>query len=629
MKHNFLNLTTVALLLACVLTVGSISVFADTNAVPQRSDIDDNDKWNLEDIYPTTDAWDNDFARIEESLGSFDKYQGHLGDSPDMLLDCLQLSDSLDIIMGKLYVYANLKLDEDQRVSESQETSGRIGALNSRLGQAQSFIGPEILSIEGDKLHTWLNEKPELDTYRFYLEDIIRSKEHILSEKEEAILSAAGQVTRSASNIFGMTSNADVKWGTVTDEDGNEVELTRGRYGVMLESPNRRLRREASEVYLDAWKKYENTMAATLEASIKNDWFYTKTRKYNTCLERSLDGNNIPTSVFFELIEAVNSNLAPLHKWTGLRKRILGVDTLYPYDLSAPLLDRESKKFTYEEAKATILEGLKPMGKEYLNNLETGFNSGWIDVYETEGKESGAYNWGSYATHPYVLMNFNGTRSHIFTLAHEMGHAMHSFYTNRTEPSVYSGHSLFTAEVASTANEAILMKYLLEKADNREDKIELLIQYIEQIIGTFYTQVMFSEFELAVHDRIERGEALSAEFMRGVYRDIYEKYWGPELVIPEDGDMGCLRIGHFYRQYYVYQYATCYAAAQNLSQRILDGEPGVHEKYIKFLSTGTSKYPVDILKDAGVDMTTPEPVNSVIDILAELVDEVERLLDEG
>jgi oligoendopeptidase F len=457
----------------------------------------------------------------------------------------------------------------------------------------------------------------------------MRKKEHILSDKEEALLALVGPVASAPSRIFTMLNDADISYGSIIDEEGNELQLTKQRYYKVMESTDRRVRRDANKAYNEAYLNYLNTLAATLTTSIKRDYFFMKARGYNSCLEMSLDRYHIPVSVFHNLIDAVNANLAPLHKLTALRKRTLGYDTLYTYDLSVPLVPKVKEEYPYEESRAMVLNGLKPLGEKYLHQFENGLNSGWVDVYETEGKGSGAYQWGTYSTHPYVLLNHGGTLEDVFTIAHEMGHAMHAEYTNRREPYIYSNHSLFVAEVASTCNEAVLMKHLLENAKDKKEKMALLNYYIRQITGTFFTQVMFSEFELAIHERIESGQALSADYLRKTYREIYQKYWGPELVIGKDRDLGCLRISHFYRQYYVYQYATCYAAAQMLSQKLLEDKEGFWNTYEQFLSTGSSKYPVDILKDAGVDMTTPEPIDRTIKLFGELVDEMERLLDEN
>lgn len=604
------------------------AAMAESSKIPQRSDIDDAYKWNVEDIYADTAAWEKDYAFIESSINVFDKYKGHLADSPEMLLECLTLSDSLDLIINNLYVYAYLKLDEDNRQSQYQELGGRISGLSAKFSAGKSFIEPELLTIPGDKLQSYLKSTPGLELYRFYFENLQRQKEHILSDKEEALLAAAGPMASTAKNVFNMIESADLKLGTVIDDDGNPIELTWGRYSRIMEESSREVRKAANDTVQAQYLKYINALAATLGGSIKKDLFFAKARGYKDCLEFSLAGGNIPTEVYYSLIKAVNANLEPLHKLTRLRKKILKVDTLYTYDMSVPLGPKSSKEYSYEEAQKMLFEGLKPLGKKYLKDFKKGFKGGWIDVYETEGKGTGAYNWGTYSSHPYILTNFTGRLDDVFTLAHEMGHAMNSYYTNRNEPYTYSGHALFTAEVASTCNEAVLMKYMLKNAKSKEEKIVLLNHYIDQIKGTFFVQVMFAEFELAIHNRIESGGAVSVDYFRKTYREIFQKYYGPDLVIGEYNDMSGMKISHFYRQYYVYQYATCYAAAQMLSQRILDGEKGILDTYYKFLETGQSAYPVDILKAAGVDLTKSDAVDRTLALFSELVDELERLLDE-
>ena len=625
-KQHLKSSTVLSILVVCTF---ALTLTADTGSIPQRSEIEDKYKWKVEDIFQDNEAWETSFISLKTGISSFEQYQGHLGDTPEMLLNCLRLRDSLELIGDNLYVYAYLKLDEDNRVSQYQEMGDRISGLYSELSTATAFIEPELLSMDDEKLEAFMRDNPGLNLYRFYLEDLMRRKAHVLSDKEEALLALVGPVASAPSRIFTMIDDADISYGSIIDEESNELQLTKQRYYKIMESTDRRVRRDANKAYNEAYLNYINTLAATLAASVKRDYFYMKARGYNSCLEMSLNRYNIPVSVFYNLIDAVNANLAPLHKWTALRKRILGYDTLYTYDLSVPLAPKLKEEYSYEEAKKMVLNGLKPLGTEYMGEFEKGLNSGWVDVYETEGKGSGAYQWGTYNSHPYVLLNHSGMLEDIFTIAHEMGHALHAEYTNRNEPYIYSNHSLFVAEVASTCNEAVLMKYLLKNATSKKEKMALLNYYIKQIIGTFYTQVMFSEFELAIHERIESGQALSADYLRQTYRGIYQKYWGPELVIGEINDLGGMRISHFYRQYYVYQYATCYAAAQMLSQKILDEGEGFLDKYKQFLSTGSSKYPVDILKDAGVDMTTPEPINRTLTLFSELVDEMERLLDDS
>ncbi len=499
----------------CLLSLLAVSaVLADSGKIPQRSDIENQYKWKVEDIYADTIAWQKDFDVIKNNLDRFAAYKGHLGDSPSVLLECMTLSDSLELIIDNLYVYAFLKLDEDNRQSEYQELGGRVRALADEFSTAVSFMAPELLTIPGDKLQSFLKSTPELDLYRFNLEDLQRQKEHILSDKEEAILAAAGAITSTARNVFNMIDNADLKLGTIIDDDGNPLELTWGRYSRIMEESSREVRKAANDTVQIQYLKYINALAATMGGSVKKDVFLAKTRGYKDCLEYSLADNNIPTDVYYALIDAVNANIGTLHKLTRLRKKILNVDTLYTYDMSVPLGPKSTKEYSYEEAQKMLLEGLAPLGEKYVGDFKQGFTSGWVDVYETEGKGTGAYNWGTYSSHPYILMNYNNRLDDVFTLAHEMGHAMNSYYTNRNEAYPYSGHSLFTAEVASTCNEAVLMKYMMKNATTKEEKIILLNQYINQIRGTFFTQVMFAEFELAIHNHVENGGAVSVAYFK-------------------------------------------------------------------------------------------------------------------
>jgi len=617
-------LTFTAILIAAAIGTAA----AEVEKAPTRDQIDDQYKWDLTDFYPSDSAWEEAFISTEALYSKMEEYKGKLGNSAETLAECLVMNDSLGSLTHRLYVYANLKLDEDNRVSKYQEMSTRVRMLYSRLDQMTSYIEPEILKIPDETLKSYIKNNDRLAVYDFYLTDLLRRKAHILSEKEEEILALAGPIASGPGSIFRMMDDADITFGMVKDEDGNEIELTRGRYGKLLESKNRDVRREASRVYNEAYLPYVNTLGATLASSVNKDVFYTKVRGYNSCLENSLYGDNIPLSVFYNLIKAANENLEPLHKYASIRKKALGLDTLFSFDMYVPLVEDVKLDYEYEDAKKLCLEALQPLGDEYLENFKMGLNSRWIDVYETQGKGSGGYSWGTYSVHPIILLNYTGTLDNVFTLAHEMGHALHSYYTNKNEPVTYSGHSLFCAEVASTCNEALMIKYMYDRAKTREEKLYMLNYYINQIIGTFYTQIFFSEFELKIHEIVENGGALTSESMREIYREIYQKYYGPDYFIPEGRDLGCLRIGHFYRMYYVYQYATSYAASQMLSKRIMAGDPEAQKAYIEFIKTGTSAYPIDILKKAGIDMTTTEPFENTIQIFSDLVDEFERVLFE-
>jgi len=617
-----------SIILLFVMILGGSIMAQDKSTIPQRSDIPDKYKWRVEDIYETIDDWNADYDRIEAGLGEYEKFKGHLADSPEMLYQCLRLDDSLNVIIGNLYVYAYLKWDEDQRVSTYQELSGRASGINSRMSQAEAFIQPEILAMDDEKIMSFIEQYEGLKIYEFYLKDMIRQKTHILSQEGERIMAAAAGFTRTPIDIFQIIDNVDHKLGKVVDSAGDTIALTWGRYSRIMKGTDRELRRVANDTVQESWKRYINTLSKVLYASVVKDLFITEARNYNSTLSRGLDGNNIPEDVFYNLIQTITANLEPLHKWYDIKKRVLGYDTMYAYDMSVPVAPDYEKQFEFEEAEKLVLAGMKPLGKQYVKDLEMGMNGGWIDAFEYEGKSSGGYNWGTYTSHPYIMMNFDKNLRDVFTLAHELGHAIHGLYTNRNEPYIYHGHSLFNAEIASTTNEALLQRYMLDNAKNRMEKISLLNNYIEQIEGTVFVQVMFSEFEQIIHDQVQNGGAFSVDWLRQEYRKLQDKYYGPAVTIGPDNDMSGMKIYHFYRTFYVYQYATGYCAAEALAHKILAQEEGALENYKEFLSTGTSDYPVEILKKAGVDMTKPEAVEATMKLFAELVNEIEKLLHE-
>jgi len=626
-KSHARILFTVGMALILILAFSATS-FAQVEEAPTRDQIENKYKWDLTDFYQSDEDWELAFDSFEKRIPEMEAYRGRLAEGPEVLAECLMKSDTLSMTAHRLYVYASLKLDEDNSVGKYQEMRMRIYGLYSKLSQAQSFINPEILKIDEAKLDEFMKNDMLAD-YRFMIKDLLRQKEHIMSEEVENVLSLASTVTSGPSDIFRMLDDADIEFPTVKDEEGNEIQLTRGRYSQLLRSEDRSVRRAASAAYNDTYLKYENGLGACLAASVNSDVFITRARNYNSCLERALTSDSIPVSVFHNLIQTASENLAPLHKYVALRKKYLGLDTLFGFDMYVPLVKNVDMDIPFDKAEQMVLDAMSVLGKDYVDNLKLAFNSRWIDVYETQNKGSGGYTWGTYTVHPVVLLNYADQLDDVFTLGHELGHAMHGYYSNKNEPYATAGHSLFTAEVASTCNETILIHRLLDQAKTREEKLYLLNHYIEMIMGTFYTQIFFSEFEYKIHQTVEEGGALSAENMRQMYREVYQKYFGPDYFIPENRDLGCLRIGHFYRQYYVYQYATSFAASQMLAARILDGDKQATKDYIEFIKTGSSAYPIDILKKAGVDMTTPEPVQNVISIFSSLVDQFETLLMEG
>jgi oligoendopeptidase F len=619
-RLRFMRTVIFGVILMCTLA------YSQTGDIPQRSDIEAKYQWKLEDIYPDTIAWQADFDYVSNRLPQLAEFKGKLSESSQKLAQCLALNDTLSMKVSAMYVYAFMKYHEDTRVSFYQELQQRISGLDAQLEATTSYIDPEILSIPDATLKSFLAQNAGLKPYEFKISDLIRSKAHILSAGEEEILAMAGPVTQGPENIYDMTYLADVQFPTIVDDKGDSVKITRGRYSRMLESPDRDFRRRASKAYSEAYEPYFNTFGATLASSVNCDWFYAQARNYNTCLEYRLDDNNIPVIVYDNLVNAVNANLEPLHKWVSLRKKAMGLDEIHGYDLSVPLVPEENKDVPYDEALSTILKGLKPLGDKYIKDIKNGFDSGWIDVYETEGKYSGGYCWGTYVTHPFILLNYNNSIEEMFTVAHEMGHAMHRNYSYKNQPYPTAFYTIFVAEVASTVNEALLINYLIDHAKTDDEKLYLLTYYIEQILNTFYTQVMFSDFEKAIHEVVEQGGALSAESMKEIYQQQHKRYWGPELVEDEWGGWGGLRVSHFYRSYYVYQYSTSYAAAQAISQKILAGDKKTRDKFLEFLTWGGNDYPVEQIKKIGVDMTKPDAINATIDLFGRLVDQAEKLL---
>jgi oligoendopeptidase F len=593
--------------------------------VRKRDQIEDRHKWRLNDIYLSDEAWQEDFANLQEQIPKLAEFQGKLGDSGPALFGCLDERDQIAILYYKLQLYAYLSLDEDNRASRYQAMTDKVAALGTRLSEAGSFITPEIMAISDERLAEMKAECADLCRYDHHLHDLRRLRDHILPAEQERLLALAGNVTRGASQVFRMIDDADLKFGEVTNEKGEKVTLTKQRYYDLLESYDREVRRETMETFNNTYLGFINALGATLSASIYNDLFHQQARNYDSCLGAALAANNIPEASYRNLTESVKENLDSLHRYVSLRRRLLGVDELYPYDLYVPLVPNAKIKVTYDEAQAQIFKALAPLGDDYLKNLQHAFASGWIDVYETEGKGSGAYSWGTYAVHPYILMNFNDTLDNMFTLAHELGHGLHSHYSQQEQPYIYSGHAIFTAEVASTTNEALMMHYLLQKTSDPKHKAYLLNYYIQSIVGTFFTQTMYSEFEDQIHQQVEAGKPQTSASFRETFRKIYQDFWGPELNLLENSDIGCLRIPHFYRSFYVYQYATSFAASALIAEKILAGDAKARDGYLNFLKAGESKYPIELLQDAGVDLTSPEPIRATIALFDRLVAELDQM----
>lgn len=586
----------------------------------QRSEIAQQDKWRIEDIYATDEAWEADYNECIRRAKEKCVYQGRLAESAQILYQALKESDEADLLVEHVYVYAFMKYYEDTANAVYQEMSGRAQAAVTKLSEKYAFLTPEILAIDQKKMQEYLNSDT-LALYRHALEDILEKKEHALSETEERLLAMAGQVTASPNEIFSKFNNADVKFGTILDEDGNEVELTNGRYSVFMESNDRSVRENAFKALYRQYGNYKNTLAATYYANVKQACFYAKARKYDSTLQMYLSGSFIPEKVYHNLIETVHKNLDKMHTYVSLRKQVLGVDELHFYDIYAPMVSDITMKIPYEEAKDIALKALAPLGEEYLSKVKEGFESGWVDVYENTGKRTGAFSWGTYGVHPYVFLNYTDTLNDVFTLVHEMGHAMHTYYSNANQPYPYAGYRIFVAEVASTCNEALLMQYLLKNCTDASEKKYLMNHYFEQFKGTLFRQTMFAEFEMITHKMAEDGEVLSTQALCDVYRKLNEEYFGEDMVIDDEIALEWSRIPHFYTPFYVYQYATGYSAAIAIASKIFKGDEKTLKGYKQFLSGGCSMHPIDLLKLCGIDMESPQVIQEALDVFGKLLEE--------
>lgn len=595
--------------------------------IPKRSEVPEQFKWALEDIYATDENWAEDLQKLKAMPERIAAFKGRLSESGDTLYDFMQLSDEISVLCDSLGNYAQRRSDEDTANAKYQGFLGQLMNAYVAVNSAGSFETPEIISIEEDKLQKFYEDKPELKLYKRALDKLRRKKAHILSEAEEKILALTGEMGQSPENIYSMFSDADLRFPDAVDKDGKVHQVTHGSYIPLVQSEDRVLRKSAFESMYSTFDKFRNTCAATLSAQIKAVNFYAKARRYDSSLEAALDGTEVPVSVYKNLIEAVHDNMHYMYDYVALRKKLLGVDELHFYDLYTPVVPDADMKITFEEAKETVLKALAPMGEDYLAILKEGFENRWIDVYENEGKTSGAYSAGA-RVHPYVLLNHKDTLNCMFTLAHEMGHAIHSYLSNKNQPVVYSDYVIFVAEVASTCNEALLMQYLLKNTEDKKQKAYLINYFLEQFRTTLYRQTMFAEFELKINEMVAAGESLTAEGLNELYGELNKLYFGDGIVLDDEIKLEWARIPHFYYDYYVYQYATGYSAAIALSQRILKyGEPAVKD-YIGFLKGGCSTDPISLLKGAGVDMATTQPINEALAMFGELVKEMEEAMAE-
>ncbi len=598
---------------------------ANIESMKTRNEIDDKYKWNMKDVYADEDLWSKDIEKAKELFRRLKEFRGIICRDADSFAECMKLMSEIELLTEKVYFYANQKYHEDLGCSRYQNMAGESTELLTRFYTASSFVEPELLAADEALIRNYL-KREDLQKFTQYLNNLFRQKEHILSDEAEEILAAAQKISQSPSDIFQVLNNADLKFPEIKDENGEMVRITHSRFGIFLESRDRSVREAAFKQMYAVYGQFRNTIAAIFLASVKKDNFFAEMRKYDSSRQMYLEDGNIPEQVYDNLIETVQEHLPLLHRYVELRKRVLGLEEVHLYDLYVPLVKEVDFNVPFEKAKEMVLEGLKPMGEEYGALLKKGFGEGWLDVYENEGKRSGAYSWSVYGVHPYVLLNYQPNLNNVFTIAHEMGHALHSYYSNENQTYTNSGYKIFVAEVASTCNESLLIHHLLGHTDSKEEKAYLLNHFLEQFRTTLFRQTMFAEFEKITHEMVDSGKTLNQEMLCEIYFELNRKYFGDKIVIDKEIEMEWARIPHFYTAFYVYQYATGFSAAIALSKRILElGEPAV-EDYKKFLKGGCSDYPIELLKTAGVDMGSREPVKAAMKVFEELLEELEKLV---
>ncbi len=591
----------------------------------RREDVRVEDTWEMGDLYGSDEAWEQDFGRLERGIGELREFEGRLGEGPKVLLEMQRKSDALNELAERVYVYANQKLHEDTDNGRYQNLANRAQGLLVRLSEAEAYVEPEILGLPEGTIERFLGENEELLVYRQYFENMIRQREHVLNREGEELLAGVREIAEGPKDIFSMFNNADLKFPVIKGADGEPTEVTHGRFLTFLQIRDRSIRREAFQALYREYGKFRNTLAALYRANVKQETFYARIRKYGSDLEAALDESHIPVAVYDNLIQAVHAYLPQMHRYVRLRKRLLKVEELHMYDLYVPMVPDAEERIPFEQAKEMVLEGLQPLGEEYGELLKEGFRNRWIDVYENQGKRSGAYSWGAYGVHPYVLLNYQENLNNVFTLAHEMGHALHSWYSDQNQPYIYAGYKIFVAEVASTCNEALLIRHLIEKTEEPGKKAYLINYFLEQFRTTLFRQTMFAEFEKVTHELQEKGETLTADRLCDIYYGLNQEYFGNDMTIDREIELEWARIPHFYTPFYVYQYATGFSAAIALSKKIFEEGESAVEAYKSFLKGGSSKYPLDLLRMAGVDMRQKKPVEDALDIFRKYLDEMERL----
>ena len=601
---------------------------SNSSAVPLRSEIDDKYKWDLTKVYPSDQAWEEDLKKVKELSPKFADYKGKLLSSSETLLNAIELSEEINQLFGRLFHYSANSLNTDLKNEKYQAMYQRVRNAAIKSGEYSSYYAPEMLEKDYSVVESFMDSEPKLAVYEKSFKDLYLDKPHTLSENEERILTMTGKMSGVPSEAYEIMKSTDYKWGTFEDESGNEVTMSEGRYGKYTSSTDRRVREDMYKALYVPFGNTINTMSVLMKGNVEKNVFYANVRGYNNTLEARLKSAGISTDVYKNLIASVNDNLEPLHRWASIKAKYLGLEKIEPFDTYAPLSEF-SRDYTYEEAQQIVKEALMPLGPEIQEIIDMMYNENLIDVFENQGKESGAYQYSVWGVQPYVKLNFSGKLDDVFTLAHELGHAFHSYLSEKNQPYVYSGYNTFNAEVASVTTESLLMDYLMANAQNDQERAVLIQKYIQDIGSTYYRQARFAEFELTIHQAAERGEILTEDFLTTTFGNIYSKYWGPSMLITEEEAFSWARIPHFYRNYYVYAYATSFAAGEKVSERVQnEGQAGI-DGFIAFLSSGSSDYPVELLNLAGVDMTTSEPFEAVSRKMNFLMDELEKILDKS
>ncbi|AZP05049.1 oligoendopeptidase F [Jeotgalibaca ciconiae] len=601
---------------------------SDVKQLPKRNEVSEETTWDLSTIFESDEAFEKELEVISALGKEVKELQGTIGESSDALLKGIEKILATNQKLERAYVYSHLKNDQDTANSTYQTLHDKAVAVLTQVNEAGSWFNPEVLAIPEETLTQYLEENDELKKYTHLLEELTSQRDHVLSAREEELLAGAAEIFSGASRTFSVLNNADIEFPTVKDEDGNEVKLSHGLYGKLMESSNREVREAAYKALYKTYSGLKNTFATTLSTHVKSHNYQAKVRNFSSARAASLANNNIPESVYDTLLEVVNKNLPLLHRYVALRKKLLNVDKLYMYDMYTPLTGDAPIKYTIEEAKEKTLDSLQPLGEDYQRILNEAFDNRWIDWYENEGKRSGAYSSGAYDTNPYILMNWQDSLNQLYTLVHELGHSVHSYYTRGNQPYAYGDYSIFLAEIASTTNENILTDYLLKTQTDPKVRIYVLNHYLDGFKGTVFRQTQFAEFEHYIHQKAQEGIPLTQEFMTDYYGKLNANYYGPEVEEDPEIALEWSRIPHFYYNYYVYQYATGFSAATALAQRILDGEEGSLEKYITYLKSGSSDYPIEVMKKAGVDMTQASYLEDAMKVFEERLNELEKLISE-